>query len=103
MSVASTKAFYAQVAAGLPAGLRPGRRRSGCGERRRHDRLLRPCASLPDAMERVLARRDDHRRRGGRLAPARRYWAVVGNGPNRIAAAEIRIKLSELCYKSIAC
>jgi glutamine---fructose-6-phosphate transaminase (isomerizing) len=27
----------------------------------------------------------------------------VGNGPNRIAAAEIRIKLSELCYKSIAC
>jgi glucosamine--fructose-6-phosphate aminotransferase (isomerizing) len=28
---------------------------------------------------------------------------VVGNGPNRIAAAEVRIKLSELCYKSIAC
>jgi glucosamine--fructose-6-phosphate aminotransferase (isomerizing) len=38
-----------------------------------------------------------------RLAPSRRYWAVVGNGPNRIAAQEIRIKLSELCYKSIAC
>ncbi|MFT5204474.1 MAG: glucosamine--fructose-6-phosphate aminotransferase (isomerizing), partial [Candidatus Aldehydirespiratoraceae bacterium] len=29
-------------------------------------------------------------------------WALVGNGPNRIAAQEIRIKLSELCYKSIA-
>ena len=41
--------------------------------------------------------------RGRRLAPPRRYWAVVGNGPNRIAAAEVRIKLSELCYKSIAC
>jgi glucosamine--fructose-6-phosphate aminotransferase (isomerizing) len=27
----------------------------------------------------------------------------VGNGPNRIAANEVRIKLSELCYKSIAC
>ena len=38
-----------------------------------------------------------------RLAPSRRYWAVVGNGANRIAADEIRIKLSELCYKSIAC
>src|SRR5580704_3630916 len=38
-----------------------------------------------------------------RLAPARRYWAVVGNGPNRVAAEELRIKLSELCYKSIAC
>ena len=36
-------------------------------------------------------------------APLRRYWAVVGNGPNRIAAHEVRIKLSELCYKSIAC
>ena len=35
--------------------------------------------------------------------PSRRYWAVVGNGPNRIAAEELRIKLSELCYKSIAC
>jgi glucosamine--fructose-6-phosphate aminotransferase (isomerizing) len=37
------------------------------------------------------------------LAPQRRYWALVGNGTNRIAAAEVRIKLSELCYKSIAC
>jgi glucosamine--fructose-6-phosphate aminotransferase (isomerizing) len=27
---------------------------------------------------------------------------VVGNGPNRVAAREVRIKLSELCYKSIA-
>jgi glucosamine--fructose-6-phosphate aminotransferase (isomerizing) len=36
------------------------------------------------------------------LAPSKRYWAVVGNGVNRIAAAEVRIKLSELCYKSIA-
>ena len=28
---------------------------------------------------------------------------MVGNGNNRIAAQELRIKLSELCYKSIAC
>ena len=37
-----------------------------------------------------------------RHAPSRRYWAVVGNGRNRIAAAEVRIKASELCYKSIS-
>ncbi len=37
------------------------------------------------------------------LAPSKRYWAIVGNGTNRIAAEELRIKLSELCYKSIAC
>ena len=30
------------------------------------------------------------------------YWAVVGSGPGKIAANEIRITLSELCYKSIA-
>ena len=38
-----------------------------------------------------------------RNALSRRSWAVVGNGANRVAAQEIRIKLSELCYKSIAC
>ena len=30
------------------------------------------------------------------------YWAVVGSGPNRVAAEEARIKLSELCYKTIS-
>jgi glucosamine--fructose-6-phosphate aminotransferase (isomerizing) len=38
-----------------------------------------------------------------KYAPSKRYWAVVGNGPNAIAANEVRIKLSELCYKSISC
>ena len=38
-----------------------------------------------------------------RHAPFHRYWAIVGNGPNKVAAEEVRIKLSELCYKSIAC
>ena len=37
-----------------------------------------------------------------RHVPHRRDWAVVGNGANRIAAEEVRIKLSELCYKSIS-
>ena len=38
-----------------------------------------------------------------RFAPPKRYWAIVGSGPNTVAAEEVRIKLSELCYKSIAC
>ena len=37
-----------------------------------------------------------------RLAKGKRYWAVVGSGPNKAAADEIRIKLSELCYKTIS-
>ena len=51
----------------------------------------------------IAGRRDEIADAAQRHAPGRRYWAVVGNGPNRVAAQEIRIKLSELCYKSIAC
>jgi glucosamine--fructose-6-phosphate aminotransferase (isomerizing) len=108
MSVASTKAFYAQIAAGFLLAIAiadcvngdspdAGRERA-----RRTDALLAALRELPEALEGVLARRPQIAE-AARLAPARRYWAVVGNGPNRIAAQEIRIKLSELCYKSIAC
>ena len=38
----------------------------------------------------------------GHLEGRYRHWAIVGSGGNVIAAEEIRIKLSELCYKSIA-
>ena len=51
----------------------------------------------------MLARRDSIAEAARRFAPSKRYWAVVGNGPNKVAAEEVRIKLSELCYKSIAC
>ncbi len=101
MSVASTKAFYAQVAAGalLSCALAEA---AGVGdERRRHD-LLMSLRELPAAMREVLARREPIAD-AARLAPGKRYWAVVGNGPNKVAAEEVRIKLSELCYKSIAC
>lgn len=105
MSVASTKAFYAQVVAGFLLALDLGRR-LGTGERSQAvyaDRLLRALRELPGAMEQVLAGRDAIADAANALAPHRRHWAVVGNGPNRVAAAEIRIKLSELCYNSIAC
>src|SRR4029079_19302036 len=51
----------------------------------------------------VQAKRDEIADAARRFAPPKRYWAVVGNGINRVAAEEIRIKLSELCYKSISC
>jgi glucosamine--fructose-6-phosphate aminotransferase (isomerizing) len=100
MSVASTKAFYAQVVAGMllavavadAAGLPGSPDRSG---------LLAGLVDLPDAMVEVLAMRDRIAEIADRHAPSRRYWAVVGSGPNLVAAREVRIKLSELCYKSI--
>ena len=102
MSVPSTKAFYAQVAAGFLLALDLARQLGG-GDRNRADRILRALRQLPDAMEEVLAGREAIADAANRVAPFRRHWAVVGNGPNRVAAAEIRIKLSELCYNSIAC
>ena len=64
--------------------------------------LLKVSTELPAAMETVLGRRDIIGEAARQFAPSRRYWAMVGNGPNRIAAQEVRVKLSELCYKSIA-
>ncbi|MHB8467908.1 MAG: SIS domain-containing protein, partial [Acidimicrobiales bacterium] len=101
MAVPSTKAFYAQVAAGFLLAIGVAQA-VGCVDPHRADELLAALRSLPDAMTEVLARRASIAE-AARLAPSRRYWAVVGNGPNRVAAEEVRIKLSELCYKSIAC
>ena len=104
MSVASTKAFYSQIAAGMllavaVADLAAG----GPDERPAVDRLLRELRRLPDAMERTLALRRAIAEAAREYAPRLRDWSVVGNGLDRIAAEEIRIKLSELCYKAIAC
>ncbi|MFP5487125.1 MAG: SIS domain-containing protein, partial [Acidimicrobiia bacterium] len=101
MSVASTKAFYAQVAAGALLSCAISEAAGVGSDQRRHD-LLVGLRSLPDAMRAVLAKRDDIADAARRFAPSKRYWAVVGNGPNHVAAEEVRIKLSELCYKSIA-
>ncbi|HEY3811385.1 MAG TPA: SIS domain-containing protein, partial [Acidimicrobiales bacterium] len=101
MSVASTKAFYAQVAAGwLLAGALA--QAAGHPTAAGVDEVLRALRELPAAMEKVLARREEIGRIAASVAPSRRYWAVVGSGPDRIAAAEVRIKLSELCYRSIS-
>lgn len=102
MSVASTKAFYSQVAAGYLLALALADE-TGVVDRRGSSELLAALRRLPEAMEVVLTRRDVIAGAAQRHAPPRRHWAVVGNGPNRIAASELRIKLSELCYKSIAC
>ena len=99
MAVPSTKAFYAQIAAGylLAAGIA-----EQWGEPFDQD-LLEAMRALPDAMRATLATRPAIAEAAHQWCPPRRYWAIVGNGTNRIAAEELRIKLSELCYKSIAC
>jgi glucosamine--fructose-6-phosphate aminotransferase (isomerizing) len=103
MSVASTKAFYAQVAAGFLLSLAIAREVGADNKGRQHHELLTGLRDLPAALEEVLAARPEIAAAAWAHAPGRRHWAVVGNGPNRLAASELRIKLSELAYKSIAC
>ena len=101
MSVASTKAFYAQIAAGFLLAFAVAQESGSCDPRLQHE-VLSALRSLPEAMTATLQRRDAIAK-AARETTRRRYWALVGNGSNLIAAREIRIKLSELCYKSIAC
>src|SRR5690606_13459186 len=101
MSVASTKAFYAQIAAGFLLAFAIAQE-VGCGDAATRHELPLALRSLPDAMSTVLSRRGEIAA-AARDTTRRRSWALVGNGSNLIAAREIRIKLSELCYKSIAC
>ena len=103
MSVASTKAFYAQIAAGnllaiAIADLALGDRDEP-GDRQE---LLRSLRDLPTLMTEAIAKREEIANAAAMHAPSRRYWATAGNGPNLIAARELRIKMSELCYKSMA-
>ncbi|HSO60751.1 MAG TPA: SIS domain-containing protein [Desulfobacterales bacterium] len=101
MSVASTKAFYAQITAGALLALHIARlkgRRDEAFVSGQIQRLL----EMPDHMRRVLAMAERIRASAERLAVTKTYWATVGSGPNKASADEIRIKLSELCYKTIS-
>ena len=100
MSVASTKAFYAQITAGkLTALFLADQLQTMTDIELAYE--LGELEKLPALVGRVLDNEDHIAECAQSLAPYARYWAVTGSGVNHIAALEIRIKLSELCYKSI--
>jgi glutamine---fructose-6-phosphate transaminase (isomerizing) len=101
MSVASTKAFYSQIVAGAILGLFM----AGLKNRRSPefiDKEIRQLLEIPGHMRKVLSLKDKIEESAKRLAVTKNYWAVVGSGPNKASSDEIRIKLSELCYKTIS-
>lgn len=101
MSVASTKAYYSQIAAGSILGLKLAQLTSS----RTDDFVLAEIEYLlriPADMKVLLTKHKEIGRSAQELAVAKTYWAVVGSGPNKVSADEIRIKLSELCYKTIS-
>ena len=104
MSVASTKAFYAQVAAGFLLAFAIADAVGALDRRRPTRPAARRCATCPTRCDAVLAQRGrDRRGRAAARAAAGATGRSSATAPNRIAADEVRIKLSELCYKSIAC
>ncbi|UCH24155.1 MAG: SIS domain-containing protein [Deltaproteobacteria bacterium] len=101
MSVASTKAFYSQIIAGAILGLYI----AGLRKRRNQSFIsneIKQLLEIPSHMRKILSMRESIEKSATRLAPTRTYWAAVGSGPNKASADEIRIKLSELCYKTIS-
>ncbi|CCH48751.1 SIS domain-containing protein [Pseudodesulfovibrio piezophilus] len=102
MAVASTKAFYSQVAAGKLLSLWLADV-LGTMDTATISADMDSLESLPNAIDKVLETKDAIGEVAKKYAPVHRYWALVGNGANCIAAQEVRIKLSELCYKSIPC
>lgn len=101
MSVASTKAFYCQVVAGYLLGLQLAELARALEGKELAARLHR-LADLPRCLRVVLDEARDRIRLAAQHALTRRHWTVVGSGPMLHAAREIRIKLSELCYKAVA-
>lgn len=101
MSVASTKAFYSQVIAGYLLGLYIAKQMKTMDESEIR-RELQEMVDLPHKIAVLLDKRSQVEKLARQYATTRRDWAVVGSGSTRAAAEEIRIKLSELCYKSIA-
>jgi|LSQX01.1.fsa_nt_gb glucosamine--fructose-6-phosphate aminotransferase (isomerizing) len=101
MSVASTKAFYSQIIAGHLLALFFAQITDALTD----DEIageLRVLEKVPQFINRVLEQQETIRKAAQQVPRQKSHWAIVGSGPNKAAADEIRIKLSELCYKTIS-
>ncbi len=101
MSVASTKAFYSQIVAGAILSLYIARVKNTRDDDFVSDEIKQLLA-LPSHMRKILSMSKEIKTSANRLAVGKPCWAAVGSGPNKASADEIRIKLSELCYKIIS-
>ena len=101
MSVASTKAFYAQVAAGVLLACAISETAGRGTDQRRHE-LLSSLRQLPDAMRQVLARRDVVAEAARQARPdeallgrrrQRRQQGGGGGGPDQAQRAVLQVDL----------
>jgi glucosamine--fructose-6-phosphate aminotransferase (isomerizing) len=101
MSVASTKAFYSQITAGFILAMFMARLLNTLSREGMYREIMQ-LEQAPELMRQVFAARDAIRDSAWKLACTKKYWAIVGSGANKVASDEIRIKLSELCYRTIS-
>jgi glucosamine--fructose-6-phosphate aminotransferase (isomerizing) len=101
MSVASTKAFYSQIVAGHVLALAFAWLLKSMPEEDIAEELA-ALEETPLLMNRVLSKGNEIQKAARETSKHKTYWAIVGSVPNKAAADEIRIKLSELCYKTIS-
>ena len=101
MSVASTKAFYSQIVAGALLSLNIASLKKSRGAKFISEEI-QSLLALPGHMKTVFGLKEKIKKSAQKNAVKKTYWAVVGSGPNKASADEIRIKLSELCYKTIS-
>jgi len=101
MSVASTKAFYSQIVAGALIGLELINI-TAIRSSQFIANEIRTLTQISNCMRNILQNKQFIKESASQVATIRNHWAVVGSGPNKAAADEIRIKLSELCYKIIS-
>ncbi len=101
MSVASTKAFYSQIIAGALLNLNIAQLKGWRNEEFVTDEI-KQLLTIPSHMQTIIEMSNSIENSAKKFATTKTYWAAVGSGPNKASADEIRIKLSELCYKTIS-
>jgi len=101
MSVASTKAFYSQIIAGALLSLAIAQLK-GHRDASFVSNEIKQLLEIPSHMRAVFSIRKTIEDCAQKVSGTKTYWAAVGSGPNKASADEIRIKLSELCYKTIS-
>lgn len=101
MAVASTKAFYSQVAAAFMLAQHLGLA-VGAVVPTQVAAALAELERLPAVMAAAFGLEPEVERCARAVGLARRHWSVLGSGASLATGEEIRIKLSELCYKSVS-
>lgn len=101
MAVASTKAFYSQVVAAFMLAQHLGLL-TGAVVPTQVAAALAELERLPAVMEAVFAREPQVAEQARAVGLRRRHWSVLGSGASLATSEEVRIKFSELCYKSVS-